>query len=182
MKKAAATGAKIAKMPNILRRASRPPAQRNFFTDALKSVKKFPTASGSWLAIWTLGNDISHILANTDWGTDKPHSAKWDTQTVPFSKFTDKDPDWANKFHIWRMDWDAEAIRLYLDDELLNKTLLSEPVNGAVGNYSNPFRQPHYILLNLAIGGDNGGAPDDTAFPLRYEIDYVRMYQKNECI
>ena len=158
---------------------------------------KIPTASGSWPAIWTLGksmpwpsngeidimeyyriNGVPHILANTAWGTDKPSAAKWNTQTVPFSKFTGKDSDWANKFHVWRMDWDENAIRLYLDDELLNETLLNETQNGSIGNYTNPFRQPHYILLNLAIGGDNGGTPDDAAFPLKYEIDYVRVYQK----
>ena len=158
---------------------------------------KIPTASGAWPAIWTLGKnmpwpsngeidimeyyrikDIPHILANVAWGTDQPHKAKWNSRTVPFSKFTDKDPDWAGKFHIWRMDWDEDAIRLYLDDELLNETLLSETQNGSVGNYTNPFRQSHYILLNLAIGGDNGGAIDDAAFPLQYEVDYVRAYQK----
>lgn len=31
---------------------------------------------------------------------------------------------------------------------------------------------------NLAIGGNNGDAPSKTAFPTRYEIDYVRVYQK----
>jgi beta-glucanase (GH16 family) len=122
-------------------------------------------------------DDVPHILANTAWGTDRAYHAKWNTVATPFSKFTDKDPDWANKFHVWRMDWDETAIRLYLDDELLNETLLSETVNGSVGNNTNPFKQPHYILLNLAIGGDNGGTPDDAAFPLQYEIDYVRVYQ-----
>ncbi len=43
----------------------------------------------------------------------------------------------------------------------------------------NPFRQPHYILLNLALGS-NGGDPENTAFPLRYEVDYVRVYQPEE--
>jgi hypothetical protein len=50
--------------------------------------------------------------------------------------------------------------------------------NGSVGNNKNPFRQPHYILLNLAIGG-NGGTPADTTVPLRYDVDYGRVYQKN---
>ncbi|MDR2840064.1 MAG: family 16 glycosylhydrolase [Paludibacter sp.] len=158
---------------------------------------KIPTASGSWPAIWTLGNSmqwpscgeidimeyypikgIPHILANVAWGTDRASNAKWNSQTVPFSKFTAKDPDWADKFHIWRMDWTEEAIRLYLDDELLNETLLKDTQNGSLGNFVNPFNQPHYILLNLAIGGQNGGTPDDAAFPLKYEIDYVRVYQK----
>jgi hypothetical protein len=42
----------------------------------------------------------------------------------------------------------------------------------------NPFRQPHYLLLNLAIGGANGGDPAKTEFPARFEVDYVRIYQR----
>ena len=75
------------------------------------------------------------------------------------------------------MDWDEEAIRLYVDDELVNETLLKNTVNGSLGDFKNPFKQPHYLLLNLAIGS-NGGTPDDNFFPLTYEVDYVRVYQK----
>jgi beta-glucanase (GH16 family) len=57
----------------------------------------------------------------------------------------------------------------------LNEVSLSK-LNNPDG--SNPFQQPHYLLLNLAIGGDNGGNPSDTEFPSRYEVDYVRVYQK----
>ena len=42
----------------------------------------------------------------------------------------------------------------------------------------NPFRMPQYLLLNLALGGINGGEIDDKGIPMRYEIDYVRVYQK----
>ena len=42
----------------------------------------------------------------------------------------------------------------------------------------NPFNQPHYILLNLALGGINGGKIDESLLPAKYEIDYVRVYQK----
>ena len=76
------------------------------------------------------------------------------------------------------MDWDETAIKLYLDDELLNEVPLSKTVNGKIGNNTNPFTCPQYILLNLALGGDNGGKIDDSAFPMRYEIDYVRVYRK----
>ena len=50
--------------------------------------------------------------------------------------------------------------------------------NGSIGEGINPFMRPQYILLNLALGGDNGGEIDDKAMPMRYEIDYVRVYQK----
>jgi hypothetical protein len=42
-----------------------------------------------------------------------------------------------------------------------------------------PFDQPHYLILNLAIGGAWGGQKgiDESIFPARYEIDYVRVYE-----
>lgn len=158
---------------------------------------KIPTAEGAWPAIWTLGTNmewpsngeidimeyyriggIPHILANTAWGTDRRWHAKWNSAKISFAHFLKKDPNWADEFHIWRMDWNEDYIRLYLDDELLNETRLDDTFNGSVGKNKNPFRQPHYLLLNLAIGGINGGIPDDSTFPLIYEIDYVRVYQK----
>lgn len=160
---------------------------------------RIPVAGGAWPAIWTLGTDMEwpscgeidimeyyrikgkpHILANAAWGTDKRFDAKWNTKTIPFTHFTEKDKSWASKFHIWRMDWDENAIKLYLDDELLNEISLKETINGMLGNHSNPFTQPHYLLLNLAIGGINGGKPDIHAFPLKCEIDYVRVYQREK--
>jgi len=45
-------------------------------------------------------------------------------------------------------------------------------------NGMSPFMQPAYMILNLAIGGQNGGDPTNTTFPARYEIDYVRVFQK----
>lgn len=87
------------------------------------------------------------------------------------------DPDWSGKFHVWRMDWDEKAIRLYVDDTLLNTTDLKDTFNKNPEG-KNPFHQPHYILLNLAIGGANGGDPSKTDFPARFEVDYVRIYQK----
>lgn len=158
---------------------------------------KIPTAGGAWPAIWTLGKSMEwpsngeidimeyyridgkpHILANAAWGTDKRFDAKWNSSAKPFLHFLRKDTNWADKFHIWKMDWDKDSIKLYLDDELLNEIFLDETTNGKLGKYKNPFKQPHYLLLNLAIGGINGGTPDDSAFPMTYEIDYVRVYQK----
>lgn len=171
--------------------------KKEFLYGRVEVRAKIPLESGSWPAIWTLGNSmewpsngeidimeyyrikgVPHILANAAWGTDIRYNARWKTGAIPFSHFTSKDKDWGEKFHIWRMDWDENAIRLYLDDELLNKIPLTETVNGKLGNYSNPFKQPHYLLLNLAIGGQHGGDLDINAFPMKYEIDYVRVYQK----
>jgi len=71
---------------------------------------------------------------------------------------------------------DAKVIRLYVDDELLKEVSLDTTVNEGSPS-TNPFREPHYIILNLAIGA-NGGDPSETKFPGRLEADYVRVSQK----
>ena len=177
---------------------------------------RIPIASGSWPAIWTLGNrwgwpacgevdvmefyrvparelNIHHqtenrgrtepiVLANACWKGDNERDA-WDSARLPLSHFTDRDPDWASKFHVWRMDWTPEAIMLYLDDELMNEIPTAQAAKGGGFNHDvNPFSNDEpdfgqYVLLNLAIGAC-GGEPDISAFPMVYEVDYVRVYQK----
>jgi len=75
------------------------------------------------------------------------------------------------------MDWDSNSISLYVDDLLLNRTLLADLDNDHQKG-THPFKQKHYILLDLAIGGMNGGDPENTKFPNQFEVDYVRVYQK----
>lgn len=176
--------------------------KREFLYGRFEIRAKIPTAKGAWPAFWTLGtgceyggigwpqcgeidimeyypvNGEPHVLGNVGWGTDQHMVAKWRDKRVPLSHFLAKDPQWKEKFHIWRMDWDSECIRLYLDDELINETFTHETINVKLADGYNPFKHPHYILLNLALGGVNGGPIDDTAFPMKFEIDYVRVYQK----
>lgn len=167
--------------------------KHEFLFGRLEVRARIPVASGSWPAIWTLGTGrpwvecgeidmmefyrikgVPTILANVARADSK--GEWWNTQRIPFTHFTAKDQEWSQKFHIWRMDWDSTAIRLYLDDELLNETFLKDTWNKRGELPYNPFLHPQYLLLNLALGAQ-GGEPDTTAFPLRYEIDYVRVYQ-----
>ena len=119
--------------------------------------------------------DVPTILANAAWASSQRGAAKWDNAKPMLSEFTKNDPDWVRKFHVWRMDWDEDNILLFIDDRIINTVPLAETINP---DGTNPFRQPHYILLNLAIGA-NGGDPSATKFPITYEVDYVRVYQKN---
>ncbi|MDV7392416.1 glycoside hydrolase family 16 protein, partial [Arthrospira platensis SPKY1] len=154
---------------------------------------RIDTTLGSWPAIWTLGNErpwpdkgeidlmefylkdgLPSILANAAWVAPQGRQPVWDGYHTPVSRFIERQPDWPERYHVWRMEWEPEEIRLYLDDELLN-TIEVERATYADG--FNPFRQPHYLLLNLAIGS-NGGNPEASEFPIRYEVDYVRVYQK----
>jgi beta-glucanase (GH16 family) len=150
---------------------------------------RIDTVIGYWPAWWTLGIskrwpengeiDIMEyytgkVLANMAVADVNPGRAFWYSVTKPVRSFP---AEWKDKFHTWRMDWDEEGIGLYMDDLLLNYQPQSKLYNRNDSTFY-PFKQPHYMLINLAIGGMNGGNPQGTAFPLKYEVDYVRVSQK----
>jgi beta-glucanase (GH16 family) len=161
--------------------------KREFQYGIFEMRAKIPVARGTWPAFWTLGVrgewpsngeiDIMEfyqgkILANVACGTNTRWQAKWDSSTRPVSSFP---AGWADAFHVWRMVWTADTIDLYVDNERLNTTALRDMKNP---DGKSPFQQPHYLLVNLAIGGNNGGDPSGTAFPVRYEVDYIRVFQR----
>ncbi len=148
---------------------------------------RIPTSAGMWPAFWSLGVsgewpsngevDIMEfyqgkVLANVACGTSTRYTAKWDSVTKAITSFGD--PDWSSKFHVWAMVWDDTKIDLFLDDQLMNTSNLADMLNPGGDS---PFRQPEYLLVNLALGGNNGGDLSGTTFPVRYEVDYVRVYQ-----
>lgn len=116
---------------------------------------KIPAMTGCWPAIWLLGQDyvespkyewphngeidvmeyyqvqgVPHILANACWGsTVVKHDARWNSAKILYSDITGGDKDWADKFHVWRMDWDENNIKIYLDERLLNDIPLSTTTN-----------------------------------------------------
>jgi beta-glucanase (GH16 family) len=150
---------------------------------------KIDTAQGYWPAWWSLGvsrrwpenGEIDmmeyykgKVLANFAVAGENPRAAHWFSKTIPVASFP---PGWKDQFHIWRMDWDEQGIALYLDDVLLNYEPQRKLYNRD-GSGFYPFQQEHYLLINLAIGGMNGGDPSPTKFPLKYEVDYVRVSQK----
>jgi beta-glucanase (GH16 family) len=147
---------------------------------------RIDTRAGLWPAFWSLGVDgrwpnngeidimeyyRGTLLANLIWaGQGRSNSI---TRRKPMGSFAD--PEWAARFHVWRMDWDDNRIVISVDGEVLNDSELNQAVNP---DGKNGFRQAHSIILNLAIGGTAGGDPSATEFPARFEIDYVRIYRR----
>ena len=147
---------------------------------------RIDVSNGLWPAWWMLGVDKEWpsngeidimeyyrgmLLANIACGTNEQYKAHWFSKTKPV------DAVWASTFHTWRMDWDEKAIALYVDGSLMSNIPMDSLFNKD-GSGFNPFKQPQYMLLNMAVGGDNGGDPASTPFPKKYAIDYVRVYQK----
>ena len=154
---------------------------------------RIDTAMGAWPAIWLLGVNYEWpssgeidvlefyrhenkptILSNFVSGTTTRYSGKWNSSKTSLTTFTQNNKDWVQKYHVWRMDWTQDSIHLYVDNLLINKTSISETVNP---DGTQPFLQPQYILLNLALG-ENGGDPSQSKFPITFEVDYVRVYQQ----
>jgi beta-glucanase (GH16 family) len=78
-----------------------------------------------------------------------------------------------NDFHLFKLDWTKESLKFYVDD-----VLYYTANNDGRGTDYYPFTEPQFLLLNLAIGGNlAGNTIDDSIFPVRMEVDYVRIYQ-----
>lgn len=150
---------------------------------------RIDTRPGLWPAFWTLGTarpwpgcgeiDVMEsyrglLLANAAWLGERGETA-WDTVQRPLVSFGDD--QWSQTFHIWRMDWNRDVIQLYVDDVLMNEIDVETAVNQDADG-SLPLREPHYLLLNLAVGGTQGGDPAQTRFPAKFEVDFVRVYQQ----
>lgn len=149
---------------------------------------RIDTRLGSWPAFWTLGAtrnvgwpacgevDIMEfytgtVLANFGYGLFG--RTEWSARKQPVAELGGN--DWSKKFHIWTMEWDDQKIDLRLDGQIMNHLDLAAADNADGGN---PFHRPVYLILNQAIGGDSGGDPSKTDFPIRFEVDWVRVYQR----
>ena len=145
---------------------------------------KIPTGSGSWPAIWMLGTKKRwpacgeiDIMENIGRKPDLIHA------TIHFRDINEKYARAGNKikadkpyddFHIYALEWNAEKMDFYYDGQKYFSYKITDKSGKGDDNI---FRQPFYLLLNLALGGSWGGKLDDKILPLKYYIDYVRVYQ-----
>ena len=149
---------------------------------------KLPQGRGMWPAIWMLPTKWSYggwphsgeidIMENVGYIPDTVYGSihtgafnhKIGTQKTKgvFRK------DLSSNFHVYAIEWNEKEINFYIDDEKYQTFQ-----NDHQGSEHWPFDQAFHVLLNIAVGGGWGGKKgvDDTAFPQRMEIDYVRVYQ-----
>ena len=153
---------------------------------------RLPKGKGTWPAFWMMpaGNDFSttpwprcgeidimeEVGYNPNYTSSTIHCESYNhmigTQKTA-ERFTSGAQD---DFHVYRLEWTADYIRTYVDGQML----LNFP-NDGTGNFSTwPFNRPFYLILNLAWGGDWGGAMgvDESVLPATMEVDYVRVFQK----
>jgi beta-glucanase (GH16 family) len=145
---------------------------------------KLPTGRGTWPAIWLLGSggwpacgEID-IMENVGYDPDTIHT-NIHTQKYNHVKRTNKGakitiPKPYADFHVYAIEWHPDRIDSFVDGK---KYFTFK--NEKTGNDVWPFDKPERLKLNIAIGGDWGGQKgiDNSIFPQKMEIDYVRVYQ-----
>lgn len=145
---------------------------------------KLPCGVGTWPAIWMLGSnddpyplngeiDIMEqvgMLPTKIYGTIHNQSTAGTNGNGGETTINDA----CAVFHNYQLTWTPEKLVIAVDGVPYHTYL-----NDGKGKNSWPYDNPQYFLLNLAIGGDMAGPKiDDSIFPARFEIEYVRVYQK----
>ena len=151
---------------------------------------KVASGQGIWPAIWMLPTDwlfggwpssgeidiMEHV--GYDLGVihgsvhTEAYNHKINTQRSSARKIANVDTE----FHVYSIIWDKDKISFFIDDV---QYFLFE--NDQQGNYKTwPFDQRFHLLINIAVGGDWPGNPDNsTNFPRKMLVDYVRVYEKS---
>lgn len=169
--------------------------KKDFTYGKVVARAKVPEGQGLWPAIWMMPQDenlygqwpkcgeidIMEVLGNqtdTAYGTihyGEPHADQQGTYKLDNESFS-------TDFHEFSVEWEPGEIRFYIDGNLY-KTI-NDWFSAEAGEddkpYPAPFNQPFFVQLNLAVGGTWPGNPDETTDfdKSEFEIDYVRVYQK----
>jgi len=149
---------------------------------------QLPKGRGTWPAIWTLGTNIREvgwpacgevdIMEHVGFDPGRIH-ANIHTRAYNHVQRTNKGNNVTvrgvdDEFHVYEAVWTPQQISMSVDGQ---RYFTFEKESGGTAVW--PFDQPQYLILNLAIGGSWGGQKgiDDSAFPTRFLIDYVRVYK-----
>lgn len=150
---------------------------------------KLALGQGIWPAIWMLPTDWMYggwpesgeidIMEHVGYDPGRVHGSihtgsynhKINTQRGG-SKLLDKI---SSKFYVYAIEWYEDRIDFLIDDS----KYFSFQNDGKNDFNTWPFNQRFHLLINIAVGGDWPGSPDETTqFPTEMEVEYVRVYEK----
>ncbi|WP_445384406.1 glycoside hydrolase family 16 protein [Robiginitalea sp. IMCC44478] len=141
---------------------------------------KLPSGGGTWPALWMLGSDIDtnpwpgsgeiDIMEHVGNKQDVVQGATHDPLNYGGNArvVSTVEEGVSEDFHVYGIIWDESEITFFIDDRNY----------GTLSNGNNrPFNKPYYFLLNIAMGGNLGGAIDPNFTSATMEVDYIRVYQ-----
>jgi len=147
---------------------------------------RLPYGQGMWPAFWLLGDDsdgsiwpqIGEIDIMENRGQEPTkisgtvHGPGYSAGNSIFKEYTFENTRVDTDFHVYGIEWGPDYINFYVDNDLYNQ-ITPEDVPGDWVFNDREF----YIILNLAIGGNFVGNPnEETVFPQTMLVDYVRVY------
>lgn len=149
---------------------------------------KMPYGQGLWPAFWMLGDDIDtvswpacgeiDILETIGTDITDNHGSLHAPSFNPTAIYPLPDGgSYADGFHVFAAEWEPGVVRFYVDDALY-ETVTSAQADGggAVWEFDG---HPFFLLVNVAVGGQWPGSPDNTTvFPQTLQVDWVRVYEK----
>ncbi|HNP53984.1 MAG TPA: glycoside hydrolase family 16 protein [Ferruginibacter sp.] len=152
---------------------------------------KLPKGRGTWPAIWMLSSDNAYgtwpasgeidIMEHVGYDPNNIHCSIH-TSAYNHTRGTQKTANTivagaTDDFHVYRVDWTPYAVRGFVEG-----TQYFEFVNENTGFTTWPFNKNFFLILNIAVGGNWGGAQgvDNTIFPATMLVDYVRVYKMIE--
>jgi beta-glucanase (GH16 family) len=152
---------------------------------------KLPAGQGIWPAFWMLGDNIGSagwpkcgeidIMENVG----KEPGINHGSLHAPSSTAATSDrtatialpagQKLSDDFHVYAVEWEPDAVRFYLDANLYATFNSANWPAGGRWVFDHRF----FLILNVAVGGDWPGPPDEeTAFPQTMLVDYVRVYKR----
>lgn len=148
-----------------------------------------PKGKGTWPAIWMLSTDWKYggwpasgeidIMEHVGYDPGVVHGTIH-TEAYNHVKQTQKEgkitiPDAQDAFHVYAVNWEKDKMEFLVDGKVYH-TVIRDPKDDFKGW---PFDQRFHLLMNIAVGGNWGGAQgvDESIWPQTMEIDYVRVYQ-----
>ncbi|MEL6256597.1 MAG: family 16 glycosylhydrolase [Bacteroidota bacterium] len=149
---------------------------------------KMPKGQGIWPAIWMLGSNIDEVgwpacgeIDIMELVGHQPRSshgtAHWGAQgdlnsTSSTSVYTIAE-DFADNFHVFSIVWESGEIVWYVDETRFHSVTTND-----MRGKPYPFNQEMFFIMNVAVGGQWPGSPDETTvFPQTMEVDYLRVFQ-----
>jgi len=157
--------------------------KREFKYGRIEARLAIPNGQGLWPAFWTLGANIGSvgwprsgeidIMEHINTQTQTHGVIHWDNNGhVQYGGVNSNTS--VSSFHTYSVEWDSSSIRWYRDGANYHTANILNNINS-----TEEFHLPHFLLLNLAVGGSWPGDPNSTTpFPSGYQIDYVRVYQQ----
>ena len=175
--------------------------KRSFTYGIVEIRARLPKGKGIWPAFWMMGDepgaalgeyrwpacgeiDIMELVGGDGgadatcygtlhWGTNEPYAHFSNDQQGEPHHFTLEQGVFADDYHVFSLEWTPQRMAWYVDDRRFLGCVIDRPG-------MEMLHKPFFVMLGMAVGGHWPGNPDEnTVFPQRYEIDYVRVHQRD---